>query len=362
LDASSGRRSRIPDATSVPAATSWFDQEPRLGLVGRDLLGRLLARGTYSWPVWLAVTVALAGAATAWRLWHPPDYEVTVSLLVTERGVGVSEAASEELETGALRALVERVAFSRQRMLALIARHPESFPPGGDTELALENLRDRLDVEIKQNEFMEWHERDDPPRSVQLAISYRDRSPEVAFRIANELGKLVVDTGQARTQNVSGRERTAADAALSQAGGRLEAEEAARRRAVRPAKTALGARQRLLEVARQATDAELAAAAGGEQTLRFELVDPGRIPGRFRAGSALLRGAVILVVLGMAGWLLAGAFDPRVLVASDITLAGLAVLGALPALPLAGGRAAGTARDAADDGGPAPRRENPGHS
>src|SRR4029078_4494989 len=105
------------------------------------------------------------GAATAWRVRHPPDYEVTVGLLVTEQAFGVSEADSEELGTGALGAVGGRVAFSRSRMLALIARHPESFPPGGDTELALDNLRSRIDVEIKQNEFMEWHERDDPPRS-----------------------------------------------------------------------------------------------------------------------------------------------------------------------------------------------------
>jgi hypothetical protein len=91
---------------------------------------------------------------------------------------------------------------------------------------------------------------------------------------------------------------------------------------------------RLLEVAREASDANLLAqAAGGDQTLRFEITDEGRIPRPYTRAGALVRGTVILVVLLTVGWLVAGAFDPRVLLAGDLTMSGLAVLGALPLLP-----------------------------
>jgi uncharacterized protein involved in exopolysaccharide biosynthesis len=280
------------------------------------------------------VAAVLAVAATAWRLRHPPIYEVTVGLRVTEGALGASEADSEELGTGALRAHVQQLAFSRPNMFALMARHPHTFPPQADRELALENLRGRIDVAITQNEFMEWHEHDDPPRSVQIAISYRDPVPEAAWTIANELGKLVIDTARARSQETRGRERAAADAALSQAGAHAEAAEAAGLSTTQNPKPGAGARLRMLEVAREATNADLlAAAAGDDQTLRFEITDQARIPKPYTPTGALVRGTVILAVLLLTGWLVGGAFDPRVLRAGDLSLNGLTVLGALPALP-----------------------------
>jgi uncharacterized protein involved in exopolysaccharide biosynthesis len=284
-----------------------------------------------------------------WRLRHPPIYEVTAGLRVTEGALGASEADSEELGTGALRTHIQQLAFSRPHLFALMARHPESFPPQGDKELALETLRGRIDVEITQNEFMEWHERDDPPRSVRVHISYRDPLPAPAWAIANELARLVIDTERARAQETRGRERAAADAALSHAGDRLEAAEAAGLSSVAQPKAGAAARLRLLEVAREATDANLLAqAAGGDQTLRFEITDEGRIPRPYTRVGALVRGAVIFVVLLTVGWLLAGAFDPRVLLAGDLTISGLAVLGALPLLPPA--PTAGATGDGASDG------------
>jgi hypothetical protein len=322
----------------VPSSSTdadWFEQEPRLGLKGRELLERVLARGGFSWPIWTALALLVAGAATGWRLKHPPDYEATVVLRVTEGALGASEADGEELGNGPLRIHVERLAFSRPNLFALMARHPEAFPSRGNPELALESLRQRIDVAIAQNEFMEWHERDDdPPRSVQLTVNYRDPNPEIAWTIANDLAKLVIDTARGRTQDLRDRERAAADKALAQAGTRAEAAVGAGLSSPRALKPGDGAQERLAEVTRQATAAGLMALAADEnQTLKFEVVDQGRVPKLHTRAIALARGGGILVALLLVGWLLAGAFDPRVLLAADIRQEGLTVLGALPALP-----------------------------
>ncbi len=282
------------------------------------------------------MALVLAGPATAWRLKHPPDYEATVGLLVTEGALGASESDGAELGTGPLRAHVNRLAFSRPNLFALIARRPEVFPATGNPELALESLRQRVDIEIKQNEFMEWHERDDPPRSVQLFVSYHDRDPEVAWTIATDLAKLVLDTARGRSQDLRDRERAAADQARAQAGNRAEVAAAAGLSTPRAPRPGEAAQLRLAEVTRQATTADLLALAADEdQTLKFELVDPGRVPTLHTRTIALARGGGMLIALLLMGWLLAGAFDPRVLLAADLRQAGLAILGALPSLPRA---------------------------
>jgi hypothetical protein len=75
-------------------------------------------------------------------------------------------------------------------------------------------------------------------------------------------------------------------------------------------------------------------AATAQQALRFELVDPGRKPEDQKDLEPLVtRFIVSFLAAILAGWLLAGAFDPRVLNADDVEMVGVPVLGRLPWLP-----------------------------
>jgi hypothetical protein len=81
--------------------------------------------------------------------------------------------------------------------------------------------------------------------------------------------------------------------------------------------------------------AQLALRAVAErQTLRLNVVSPGRKPERVDRTTTLVTGFVtMLLVMLLLTALLAGAFDPRVLEAEDLVQSGLGLLGRFPALP-----------------------------
>jgi hypothetical protein len=92
------------------------------------------------------------------------------------------------------------------------------------------------------------------------------------------------------------------------------------------------ARRRLLAAQQRVQDATIGLRALGEQhVLKFEVVDPGRVPPRpNRVQVAIQTFVVTLLVALLAGWLLSGAFDPRVLDEADVADLGMPLLGRLP--------------------------------
>src|SRR5262249_6727630 len=93
---------------------------------------------------------------------------------------------------------------------------------------------------------------------------------------------------------------------------------------------------RLRTAGARATDARtIAHAAEQKETLRFELVDPGRVPDAVGRSALLVYFAVVFPILLLAPGLLAGAFDPRVLGDGDLRALQIPLLGALPSLPAA---------------------------
>ena len=93
---------------------------------------------------------------------------------------------------------------------------------------------------------------------------------------------------------------------------------------------------RLQAADQRAANARLATRAAEQgQTLRFELVDPGRMPAVARKSPFLIDFVVILAVALLAACTLAGAFDPRVTGGSDLRALRVPLLGEMPALPAA---------------------------
>ncbi|HTA18876.1 MAG TPA: hypothetical protein VK989_06265, partial [Polyangia bacterium] len=136
--------------------------------------------------------------------------------------------------------------------------------------------------------------------------------------------------GQARAQK---RRAEAADVAVKQA--TADFDEAARVAAGAPDVRVRIARERLLAAQAAEAAANFSATAASEhQVLRFDVIDGGVMPTPIDRRDELTTMFITVLAVGLATiWLLAGAFDPRVLDAVDLVALGAPVLGHVPALP-----------------------------
>jgi len=316
-------------------AANWIDEEPPLRPALGRLLARLVRRGAVTWWLWIPVAVLIALGAAALKNRHRV-FEATVVLRVIE---GTVRVAGAELGPGALRAQVEDLAFTNPNLLAVLRRHVVDFPDvTTDPVDAVADLRRSADVVITDNDFVEERAADDPPRSAGIALSFRSPNPELALAMARDLAELVVRSALNQQKQALEREGAAAAAALQQA----EAQTA--RTADDPDLAAQdpraeAARQRLMATVAKATNARLGQrAVEAQQTLHIDLVDAGRVPRRPTNLERLQDFAIVLALAALAGCLVAGAFDPRVLSRDDLIIMELAPLGEVPALPAARSR------------------------
>jgi hypothetical protein len=271
----------------------------------------------------VAAAAVVSVALTVSRARTPPSYTVTVVLRVTEGQMAGTRGA---LGPGALRVHLRELTFTRPRLIQLVRSHPAEFPAAiKDPEAALEDIRDRIAVDISEGDFVEERRESDPPRSARVTVSFTASTPAGAWQVTHELADLLIDSTLARQRAALLREQASAESAVESA--ELHSEHPAMADN-RPAVERLKAR-----------DAEAAAARLGlhaaeeQQALRFEMVDPGRVPAVARrtslVGDAAVTFALALVVAGLA----AGAFDPRVIDSGDLVAAGIPLLGRFPSLP-----------------------------
>jgi hypothetical protein len=320
-----------------------------LGRAGWRAARRLARRSRASWPLWLGAALLVSGGLTARRAWAPLRYEVTTVLRVSE---GTLDASGSNLNGGALRAHVNERAFKSEHLTGVMKRHPEWF--GGlavDPEQAVAGFRAAMDVSFSENGFIEDRGPGDPPRAARIAVTFRARSPEASWTIAHELDELVIGSALEGQRADLEREAAAAADLLRRAQEDLG-------RAVREDPTGNDPRVRAArERWRKAQAAAAAAtmeqhAATAQQALHFELVDPGRKPEDQKDLEPLVtRFIVSFLAAILAGWLLAGAFDPRVLDADDVEMVGVSVLGRLPLLPARLASSSATSATGAGEGG-----------
>jgi hypothetical protein len=343
------RDSRPPDpidaetAGSSPSVASpgWFDAETSLGTASWTTLARLARRARVSSPLWLAAALIVSAALTLWRARVPPSYDVTVVLRVSDGGV---QSTGANLGAGALRAHVNDLAFTSARLLELTHRFPKVFRDvDKDPEAAVTGIREQLTIAITENDFIEERAPSDPPRTARITLAYRSSDPEIAWTIAHELGNLLAGSTLASQRAVLQAEEAAAAAALRRASADMSALAARSLPHGDPRLSA--ARDRREDAEETLAEARIASRAAEEhQTLRFDVVDPGRVPARIdKARSAVTTMVSTFLIAAMIAWLLAGAFDPRILDGEDLSGLGISLLGPVPALPprRRQGRAAG---------------------
>lgn len=292
---------------------------------------RLMRRARASGPAWVVIAVLISGGLLFRQYRARTTYEVSVIVRVSDGGVGTKGAA---LNGGALRGYIDGVAFTAANLTALVQRHPREFPDlNRDPVATLALLHDNMTVLLADNEFLDERGPGDPPRAANIIIEYRATDPDAAWDIAHELSSLLV--GSTVAGQKADLEREAAGTAVALQRSQSELTQLLRGAGPSDAKAIAAARERW----RMAQEADVAAqlalrAVAERQTLRLNVVSPGRKPERVDRTTTLVTGFVtMLLVMLLLTALLAGAFDPRVLEAEDLVQSGLGLLGRFPALP-----------------------------
>jgi hypothetical protein len=334
--------SPAPPATGEP---SWLEVEPPSG-TGWAAIGRLRRRSRGSWKIWVSAALVISVLATIRSAGRPPGYTVSIVVRVLESTV---QPGGADFGVAALRSYVNDLVFTNANLIAVMKRHPETFRGlDKNPSFELEDLRKAIDVSVTENDFVQERDPNDPPRTARIVFSYTSFQPELAFNLATELVELIIGTTEARQREELARERAATESAMRRAEAGLTGPGRGPGAAGQPSSRGPdhrrdAARWRLQAAGSEATAARLAMrAAEVRQGLRFEVVDPGRVPPTAGSGRLVTDFLVTLGITLMAGWLLAGAFDPRVLDAGDLETVGFPPLGRLPAPPgtRAGGRRA----------------------
>ena len=344
----SGRapRDRLPaggDPASAAAAPviPWTEREPTLrGAIGRAT-ARLLSRARASWPIWTGLVVLLCAGTVAWKLEHPSPFATTVVFRISEREAG---AAPETLSSRALRAYIFDLAFSHAN-LARVADGPSASArspanPAVKRATASDPVTDLLEamsLRISENDFVEDRDDKTPPRSVRMELTFRSSVADVSWNVAHELADLIMRSDRGRRERAAAQAEAIGEAARGLGAGArgMSAARPGDRPQVGSAPVTSAAIERDVESAiREAGGARLAREAlEANQSLRFELVDPGQYPGdQFRSPLGLVVSGLLALPFALfAAALLAGAFDPRVLDARDLAAMGVVILGRVEA-------------------------------
>jgi len=323
--ASAARRAKAKEAPD------WFDEEPRPSATIAKVGRRLFQRGAATWRIWVTVALIGSGGYALFKARNPPPFEATVVLRVSEGGVSDKGA---NLGRGKLRAYVNDLSFTAPNLLRLMSAHPSAFRRAvTDPMFAVQTFRENMTVEISENDFVEERGSDDPPRSARMVISYKGPDPELTWQVAQELAQLVIGATMAGQRAAAEADLQVATAEVTRAAALVNTLE--HQPTTGPNAPLAQARQRLLSAQQRADDASVALRAlVQQQVLHFEIADKGRVPARPDAVQVGIKTFVVTALLALlAGCMLAGAFDPRVLDETDVTDLWLPVLGRLPALP-----------------------------
>jgi hypothetical protein len=247
--------------------------------------------------------------------------------MVLRLAEGLLSPSGDPISSGAIRGYISDLAFSRTHLLEIARRHPRAFPTvDTDPVKAVDNLRDATEVDVTENDFLEYRTEYDPPRSVRITLAFENLDPEVSWTVTHELAELLVGSEVDRAKQRLTRTVESQTEAASHSADMWD--NASRRRTKGPT---LAAQDRLRDAARRVMEAELALKSQDEnQAFHCEIIDDGKRPRRrLGIGPALFPVLMGLPFLLLGAALLVGAFDPRILDEADLTDSGVPLLGHL---------------------------------
>ncbi|ACY12847.1 hypothetical protein Hoch_0206 [Haliangium ochraceum DSM 14365] len=171
-----------------------MDDEPAVGQVLVSELQRFKGRMKVNpIPVLLLALVMTAGALFVFAR-KPTMYTARVILRISEGAL--TDYRGAVVPRGELKDYIYSFALSDALLMSeIIDKHgiySHELGLFGATG-ALDELRDGLSVEIYHNFFHFSKRHESTPRSLRIAISYQDKNPEFAYKVAVLLSDLVVD-------------------------------------------------------------------------------------------------------------------------------------------------------------------------
>ncbi len=308
---------------------------------------RLARRATRRPVVTLLLAILLGALILYIELRRPPLQAIRAEVLITESSMTFERRT---ISRGDLRAFVEGVALSSQRLLPIMKRYGllvDEMNRG--PSLALAEMRKAIEVEIFQDYFAEDRYPNGPVRSARVAITFRDPSLEIATAVVREFGALVARAELARHGD-NARQRLVVARARAEGADRdlqtarqevaalettdpekeLSADKVVRLRRWRA--LLVDAERRSHETELEATAAHLAWAAeekkagtrvhvAGVQASQFD---------RSSTENRLARKTALAALAGLGlSLLLVGAYDPRLYDLDDVRRAGWEPLGHL---------------------------------
>lgn len=319
----------------------WIDDEPTVGQTVRYVAWRARRR----W--WLALAVALLAtlAIVVTRKLRPPNYVATAVIRINE---GYTTSATPS-PPGALRNHLASRALSRSGIATIMRKYRQGDP---DSSASVELFRDRIDIGVKQNYFLEDGE--GGPRSALVTLEFGAGDPALARGVVHDLAASISSSQEAlrRRRLVNGRATFADAMAIAREAVRqIEVEEgqlAAQLAHKSPFDLAFDARMaylrqrrsnaqlRLVQLEQRAQEIDLAIVAESYGAgMTFEIVDE-----ELDTFSAVLDvkgmvrlGLTWLVVIAPLAALLVGAFNRRVYGREDLVHIGVPIVGVLPVFP-----------------------------
>jgi hypothetical protein len=317
---------------------------PEVRRLGRRALRR-------PWLTLLA-TLLITGGVVGMRSRKPRVFESRFAMRVTESDL---DADTSPRTVGSLRNYVAEVCFSNQRLLGVIRAH-NLYPSQmrrGDEAMAVDEMRDDIDVEVWRNFFALPRSSDDPGRSARLAISYSGRDRLVVYDVVRDLARLI--TEEEETSRIAQAEGALNDAEDRVRDARALAQEKHHDLVVKQVALAnarnqeqsvrLGIEQVSLYRLARSADEQVQAAEKMRQAvwmrlqlekkrlgLQFELIDGGRVapPGPSKKLVLSLIAVFVFCFTLPLAMLGVGAIDDRVYEMEDVQRLGLVALGALP--------------------------------
>ncbi len=329
-------------------ARSWTDDEPGWAGARREL-ARIRRRVRSRWVKTLLITILVTCAFVFYQSRKQRVFESTVVFRVVEGNFDAHTAPPTNVK---LKDHVWSVLLSGTKLLAIMkeAKLYQS-QMSIDPTVAIEAMRDDIDVEVLRNYFGLVRDEGDPPRSARVGITYRSGDPHVAFDTARRLGTAIAEQETAARQALANAETDAATRTVLELHEQLSVTRneqvklqldrpkdkiAEQLRAVRLRRTyqeAAALEVQLTEAQRDRANLHLRTTIEGKRMgMRFELVDPGR-PAR-----VILTRTDQLILLAVLGFFFllpvvsvgVGAFDNKVYDVEDLRRLGLEPFGFVP--------------------------------
>jgi hypothetical protein len=333
-------------------AQDWERSERGVAFVfdeARRLLRR--ARPKMRWVLVLSLLCATAYPIRRIKAKRTYDAQMVLRLVEADK-----ELTKEVRPHAELFAYIWGVFLSGPNLKKVIERHHIYADKWErDPQLAVEAMRNDLDVVVWRNYFVEAYSDDDEARSARVSITWHFRDPEVTLAVVRALGEVIVESQTESRREVFALAQQDVDEAadgeldrLVELRQRLAETNAAAARATPARQAALlvqlselkfevhAMEKHVEELASTRTRLELTAAWERQRSgIQFEIVEPGVVVPQPLPGP-IATGFTTVAILGLGillGGLLVGAFESKLRQPEDVRRLGVPVLGAMPVFP-----------------------------